>query len=263
MKFSIIYPTYRPGSFDMLVDGLKNQTHQDYELIIVDDFKEDRMQLIDDYMVENGIETRFIGRSKPKCFPKTTYNLINAWNTGILASTGDIILIMGDYTWFPPTQLESFAGHRTNFKHNWCISAVADMYQHIPPGIIGDMTNPISIWNTDWKGSMKDNGFSDNNTWIGSPFELFCSAIPYSVLLETNGFSEWWDNCLDQVSPFVKAAHDICEGFYVDQNIICEMVDHKQFTPKSLWSVTESGKKNNTNCFDLKTHIRGNTWWKS
>ena len=74
MKFSIIYPTYRPGSFDMLVDGLKNQTHQDYELIIVDDFKEDRMQLIDDYMVENGIETRFIGRSKPKCFPKTTIN---------------------------------------------------------------------------------------------------------------------------------------------------------------------------------------------
>lgn len=258
MKFSIIYPTYRPGSFDMLVAGLKNQTYQDYELIVIDDYKIDRRDLIDGLMQVNGIETGFIGPSKPKCFPKTTYNLINAWNTGILASTGDVILIMGDYTWLPPTLLESFAGHKTNFKHDWCVSAVADFYNGIPKEMIGDTTDPISIWKTMWSGSMKDNGFYDNSTWVGDPFELFCSAIPYDLLIKTNGFPEWWDYCLDPVAPFTKLVHEVGAGFYIDDDIVCEMVNHKQFSPISLWSITESGKTKHTNCFDLKTHKRGN-----
>lgn len=262
MKFSIIYPTYRPGSFDMLVDSLKNQTHQDYELLIIDDFESDRIGLIDDFMHENGIKPQFIGRSKPKCFKDTEYNLTNAWNTGILASTGDVILIMGDYTWLPPTLLESFAMHKQQFDDNWCISAVADFYNHIPPEMIGDLTDPISIWKNNWSGSMKDNGFSDNHPWVGEPFELFCSAIPYSVLVETNGFPEWWDHCLDQIAPFLKLSFSVCGGFYVDHSIVCEMVNHKNFSPASLWSISESGKPKNTNCFDLKTRDRGNTNWK-
>lgn len=37
-KFSIVFPTYRPGSMDLLFTSLSKQTYKNFELILVDDY---------------------------------------------------------------------------------------------------------------------------------------------------------------------------------------------------------------------------------
>jgi len=263
MELSLVYLTYRPGSLDMLADSLRNQTLQDYELIIIDDYDVDRREMVRNYLQENGVKVKYIGRSKPKCFPDTPFNLINAWNTGVLASTGDLIVFLQDYTWWPPYSLERWLKHKALFEEKCCITGVAKYWGTEPLNVEKDLTGPISIWRNHWRGSPEQNGWKNPAIWVGDPFEMFYFAVPYQVLVEINGFPECYDCSRDQVTPFVERVKKVGGKLFTDRENVCEMIDHRKWNPSGLWHSLAVNPKGSTtlmereNCFNLSKHKRG------
>ena len=258
MKPSIIYLTYRPGGYDILVDSLKNQTYQDYELIIIDDFTEERRKLAKEYLEENNIEPAYIGPSKPKCFPELPYNLINAYNTGILLSTEDLIIILNDYIWLPPKSIERFLKYEEKYKKKFCITAVAKVWKDARPKNLNGL---LSVWENEWKGEPEKNGCTFKFNWIPTKFELFYSAIPYDLLIDMNGFPECYDyQPAYQEKIFMEIAEQYGAKFYVDKENIVHHIDHHEWGG-ILWHIgsgeTSLKLVERPNCFDLKNYKRG------
>lgn len=239
MKFSIVYLTYRPGGFDMLADSLVNQTAQNYELIVVDDCKLDRRDIVKRYLEEKGVNLKYIGESKKKCFPNTTHNFANALNTGILASTGDVILLMQDYSWLPPNCLERWMIHEALFEEDYCIAGAGKFYREEPEGVEKDLSHPLSVWKDDWCGSPDKNGWLKPAMWVGCPFELFYTAIPYNIFVELNGFQEWNDyvhTCQYILSSFIRGTEIVGGKIISDNTNVCEMINHRLWEPQHIWA---------------------------
>lgn len=247
----------------MLADSMCNQTFQDYELIVVDDCVKDRSESVRQYLTDNNVKVSYVGKSKPKCFPGTRFNFLNAWNTGVLVSTGDLLLFIQDYTWLSPQCLEKWLKHEELFEKDYAIAGIAN-YWIGEPYLKKDLTHPISIWEKHWKGTPKENGWTGSSQWIGSPFEMFYVAMSYELLVKLNGFSEYYDcnpsGYVTQIFP--KDVKKIGGETYTDKENICDMVNHRPWNP-GPWSGIAFNPYGNTvvdereNCFNLKYHTRG------
>lgn len=99
MKVSIVYCTAREGGLDILADSVKGQTHEDFEVIVVDELR----------------RTDWAHRI-PKCTfvdpphkkSGMYWNLSASLNAGVRAATGELIVLVQDYIWFPPDAIEKF-----------------------------------------------------------------------------------------------------------------------------------------------------------
>lgn len=257
MLISVVFLTYRPGGYDLLVDGLKNQTHQNYELICVDEVVERQDEVIR-YITEHGVHISHVVPSKAKCFPELPHNLINAYNTGVLLSKGDIVIILNDYAWLQPNCLQKFAEREDMFKDRTCISGIGKMYDIREPDNWGGTT---SVWNKPWRGTPEENGCYWRFTWVPEVFELFYSAFSYGFLQEINGFRECYDyHRANQINPLIEQVKKVGGNFYVDTTNVCHMLLHQKWGGP-LWhqgSKEGEGKLvERENCFDLRTHVRG------
>ena len=119
MLISIIYVTKRPGGYDILFNCLREQTYQNYELIIVDDVLDERKEKLLSYAKEKGIKLKIATKSKRKTFEDTKFGIANALNTGYILSKGKYVLTIMDYAWMPKTLLESiknFYSERNEFN---------------------------------------------------------------------------------------------------------------------------------------------------
>lgn len=261
-KFSIIYLTYRPGGIDMLADGLAHQTCQDYELIMVDE-RVDLHKARGEYLKEHNVKVAAISQSKKKCFPDTAFNLINAYNTGVLLSQGDYIIIMNDFTWLPPTALAYFEYAMKYSPPETVISGSADYSMTQKPPRADCINDPITVWERPWFGTPEANGYAHGEIWVGNPMELFYTCLPYSLLVKMHGFPECYDNHkANQVVPTYEKI--ILDGGRVHNDRInqCFMIHCREWGG-GLWHQSKKESKGNTtlnireNTFDLKTHIRG------
>jgi len=247
----------------MLADTMKHQT-ADYELIVIDDCEQRDLVAVKEYLAGHGIHPSYLGPSKPKCFPELAYNFLNTLNTGILASKGDILIFMQDYTWLPPDALNRFLARRAQLKEGYFISAVARYWTQSPPMSTLDLTHPISISDRPWEGPPLQNGWNSPNWWIPEVFELFYFAVAYDWLVKMNGFQECYD-----IAPTVRIL-DVMESIQnaggkllVDRDNICEMVDHRRWEPAYLWNSNvrflpgETRLTVRPNCFGLSKHKRG------
>lgn len=263
-KISIVYPTYRPGSFDILLDSLKRQTFDDFELIIVDDYPTDRSDLVKPIFEDEGIDVKFFGRSKEKCIKNTGYNLMNAWNTGVMASIGEICLMICDYLWIPPEGLQKFIDGFDKLGDRCCISGIGRYWDH-KEGLEIDLSNEqFSVFKDEWNGSPADNGWTHPSDWIPEKFELFYAAVPYDLFVETNGFQECYDATSNLViDPFIQQVEDVGWDLHVDKNNRCELIEHRNWKPSDVWHISKKRAITATtfrwqkNCFDLQTHKRG------
>lgn len=257
MLISVIGLTYRPGGFDVLADGLQRQTHQDYELICVDEVVS-RRGVVFNYLQRRGVKVSHVVPSKRKCFPELPFNLINAYNTGLLLSTGEVVVILNDYTWLPPNCLEQFAKQAERLRSKTCISGVAEVYVGRGPE---DLNGNISVWSKHWNGSPEDNEHVWAFDWVPTVFELFYSAFSYDLLQEINGFPECYDyHPANQINPLMKKVREVGGGFYVDIDNVCCMVEHRRWGGPLWHQAQKKGMGTlveRENCFDLKTHVRG------
>jgi len=265
MEFSILYMTYRPGGFDILADSLQNQTFKDYELIIVDDHPVDRREIVKKYLEEQGIAVAYIGPCKPKCFPDIAYNVANTINTGFSLSTKEVVIILQDYQWLPPDCLEKIARHEVLFKQSYCV---------ILPGFIWQDNRArsdqglISIWERHWRGRPEQQGCGPLQHWVPAAWEFACIALPWNVIAEANGWPECYDSyAAIPYEPVAKRLEAAGGKPYVDTANAMEMINHRDWVPKELWSQSERTPKGSTefidreNCFDLKKHVRGKAYW--
>lgn len=236
VQLSLVYVTYRPGGYDILLDSVKNQTFRDFELIVVDELTHRRDKVLK-YFTRCGDITTIVTPSKPKAFPKHVYGLLNAFNTGVIESSGEYIVILDDYTWLPPDSLQRFMNHKQKMDEGYCISATAKNYMVSPKPF--NLEHDLYVFEKPLKGKLEDNGFSTYQRWIPNKFELFYSCIPYSILEKINGFPECWDYYPNkQIDPFMKAVEDVDGKLMVDKNNVCEMINHRNWGG-GLWHLSK------------------------
>jgi len=207
---SIITPTRRYGPvYDILFNGLKKQTLKDpWELIIVDDVPEDRSHLARDFADRYKINTVWM-RSKPHHWISNRL-IANARNTALIRASGEIVIFIDDYTWVPPTFLESHYSLWERESYSLIASVTAVKYTDPPPEDLS--TLPIHTYDERAKEGQKGEvplqagipttGAVDTRTLQGYrewknclPGWFYCSnaSAPLRKIIEVNGFDEEMD----------------------------------------------------------------------
>jgi glycosyltransferase involved in cell wall biosynthesis len=126
MKVSVVLPSYRVGGLDVSFPGLGNQTFKDYEVIFVDALYDWRKQLVQEYAQETGVPLKHI---PPKKDTVPLHAPNNFENTGILSSSGELIIMFGDYQYAPPDWIQRHWEMYEKQK-NTIIMGSLDIYDH-------------------------------------------------------------------------------------------------------------------------------------
>ncbi len=103
---SLIVPTMRVGGLDILFDSLAKQTFRDFELVLVDAFYKQRKDRVAEEARDRFLCVHHVGLD-PSPFPVCAFSLYS--NAGIIASNGDVLAFMVDYSHLPPDLLAKHA----------------------------------------------------------------------------------------------------------------------------------------------------------
>jgi glycosyltransferase involved in cell wall biosynthesis len=259
---SLIYLTYRPGGFDMLCNSLMNQTYSNYELIVVDDLPNRNLT---DYIEGCDIPLGYYGPSKSKCYPDTSYNQANATNTGILKSSGDITVIIEDYSWLRQKTLERWCEVFSKKGLSTVVCGIGRYMEYKPPDKIGEIT----VWNQPFNGDFSKCQLL--GMWIPEFYEGFYYAVSMDAWKALNGMDEKLDySCkwISQIFPHLCKARGL--DIHVDKKNVIDQIDHRKWSLGNprwwLWHPRANKYVNEVewytpapNCFDLPKML-GKTW---
>jgi len=209
---SVIVPTRRYGPvYEILFNGLKNQTLKEWELLLVDDVPEDRSGLAEAYAKRYRLNVKWM-RSKPNYW-RSNRLIANARNTALIYAEGELVVFIDDYTWVPPRFLESH--WRLWNETGYCLigSVTAVKYTPDPPEELS--TLPVYTYDERVKRAYKGEGYIqtlqaghptpgavDTRVHLGyrdlkdCPPGWFytCNASgPLAKIVEVNGFDEEMD----------------------------------------------------------------------
>jgi glycosyltransferase involved in cell wall biosynthesis len=110
---SVVMPTMRPGGLDIVCSSLENQTFKDFELVIVDNLYHYRKDLVAEKSKEYSFPIKHIPPMVDK-FP--IHSPSSTINTGIINTSGEVIIMTIDYKYFMP----------------WCLQKHADFHMTHP-----------------------------------------------------------------------------------------------------------------------------------
>src|ERR1700722_1757043 len=113
-KISIVMPTNRTGGFDIICSSLAKQTFQDFELIVSDCLYDYRENIIDKKSKQYSFPIIHV---KPfsNIFPISAF--CHTANTAITYASGEIVLMITDYTWLPANCLQIHYDFHTQNKN--------------------------------------------------------------------------------------------------------------------------------------------------
>lgn len=234
-KISLVYMTYRPGGIDLLVESLKHQSNELYELIVVDDydFRVERGKAAS-YIRAEGIDLRYYGKSKTKSNAYNQHGLSNAMNTGALWSTTNYIVFLHDFSWMPPGSIIEWLIQRIIHGPKTLISGIASTRNSNDPEIEDDIT----IWRNDREKS-PTNIFEEAEEWVPTDFEIFYCGMPLHFLELINGIDERCD-LGDITWPYFSiVAQAKMQGYklVVERKLRLYMANHRKWKTKDarLW----------------------------
>lgn len=227
VKVSIITPTIRKGFWNIMANNIAKQSYKNIEWIIIDDYKEDRLHLAKKYAKQYKLDIKYVKGKKRSI--KRTYGLVNANNTGLQESSGELIVILQDFVLMPLDGVEQLVIQYKKTPN--CLIAPVDMY--VAPKIKPD------IESEDWfHGSLDVCGdFIRQNLRIQNKglrytenpydFEQNYGAIPKKIAEDLGGWYEFYDEGLgydntDIAFRALKAGYKII----LDETNICVCVDH-------------------------------------
>ena len=213
MKISVILTTARLGGFDVLLNSMIAQEFEDFEIVVCDEFAEERKVSMRDKQIpirnwnfNNGFEKRFRLIHLPPKRKCAIYDDSLGINTALAAASGELAVILADYTWASPDYLQAHWDFY-KAKPGWSMSCYLDRYE-LPP-----MKNePYSIERDWWSVFAEDFSPSwfdgrepvyrerrgavgkihkDGKIEIpGDQVYLLGDSVPMSVMRELNGIDE-------------------------------------------------------------------------
>jgi len=101
---SVVVPTMRVGGLDILVNGLEQQTYKDFELILADELFDYRPDIFREH---HPLLDWVHVAPKPNPFPVSSFCKVA--NTALANARGQVVLFLVDYTYCPPTLVETHA----------------------------------------------------------------------------------------------------------------------------------------------------------
>lgn len=190
IKVTIYTPTVRKGFWNIMAHNLSKQTYKNFEWLIIDDAKEDRSHLAKECAKRYGLDVVYCKGKKRSL--KRTYGLVNANNTALERSSGQLLVFLQDFIVLPEDGIEQLVLlHRKNPD---ALIAPVDMY--VAPRIKPDIDSE------DWfNGETNVLGeFIRQNIRIKNEglrftenpydFEQNYGAIPVKVAKALGG---WWE----------------------------------------------------------------------
>ena len=234
---SLIYLTYRPGGFDLLVESLRHQAPV-YDLVVVDDYpgRLERGETVK-YIKDNGINLTWYGPSKPHSYPEQKKNgLANAMNTGAIHSRCNYLVFLHDFVWLPPGAMMEWVPTVQRFHERTLLSGVASMQTTREPEKQGD----VSVWYLPQQFCGRAMMYTTEE-WAPLYVENFYLGMPVQFLEQTNGIDERSDcgHIAWAVQSMAKQAVDLKWQMIVSRNLRVNMVNHRLWKKKvdnpELW----------------------------
>ena len=138
---SVIETTARFGGFDILFDSMGCQEFDgNFEVVVCDEYYEERKDRIAHYIKPSvaaywnddlGLDSKFDFVHIPPKRICRIYDDSLGVNTALTAASGELIVILADYTWAPPNYLQAhWDFHKAN--PGWSMSCYLDRYP-LPP----------------------------------------------------------------------------------------------------------------------------------
>ncbi len=160
MKLSIVLATIRLGSLDVILNSLAQQTDQDFELIVVDEWYEERnaqVKTLHDFDIIHMPPKRYVDYMDD----------VGAYNTGLAVARGELVAFLNDFIWLDPQFVERHwkLYESTNFKYS--MSGFLDHYES-PSSIIRDDIK------TGWFTAFANEFTKDRaDYWFGNHYPIY------------------------------------------------------------------------------------------
>ncbi len=267
MKISVILPTNRPSGPMYGLHGLSKQTfpQEDFELIIVDDYPEDRSTLIVDTSKLLGLENVLALKSKPHYW-RSNRLISNARNTALIHAKGELVVFLDDYCWIRPRWLDK---HWETYKKSpyTMVGAmraveytpnVYDGLDRLPTPEISAEDSEQTINGMDWVtekqkerrrelsvyGATDTRGVQDVRNCGGGWFYSCNAAAPLRKLVEVNGFDEEYDLTSEEdIDLGLRLTRVKCKFWYrPDPDCTVFHMDHREIDRKMRTEPKRYGK---------------------
>ena len=239
MKASIILPTNRPSGPMYALHSLSKQTlpGEDWELIIVDDYWEDRRIILRAVASTLGIKNLVLLKSKPNYW-RSNRLIANARNTGLIYAQGELVVFLDDFCWAPPKWLEEHWNTYKKTIYTMIGAGKAVKYipgrfndlDQLPPPDVGDNVEGAFIRNlAQFKVSDTRGPISKRNCGGGWFYTMNASA-PLEKIVQVNGFDEEYDLTSEEdVDLGLRLERVGCKFFYrTEYDCTVFHVDHRE-----------------------------------
>ena len=232
IKVSIVTPTNRRGFWNIMAENIASQTYKNIEWVIIDDYKDNRESIAKEYSRKYKIDIKYY-RGKPRKV-KRHFGLVNANNTGLFVSRGDLLVILQDFILMPADGVEQLVILHKNNPN--AILAPVDVY-HAPKIKPDTESEDWFHGELDVKGEFMRKNARVQNLGIresNNPYEFeqnYC-AIPKRIAQDLGGWYEFFDEGLGfDNTEFAYRALVAGYKLIVDDTNICTCIDH--------WNVLE------------------------
>ena len=235
---SIVTPTFRPGGLDVLFSSLRQQTDQDFELVIIDELRPFRRHAADQVGLGG---TWHISPGKPPGSPRWGHYMA-ALSRGLDYAKGDVILFASDYTAFATDCIARHAAfHASHGPKDVALGPIE--YTALPPlhpdfpleygwAAIGhDPANPTPGSYDPWLDKTRRHELyrefreayeRDLDSGKLDPFMVSTFATPFAGWKDTEGLKVFETNHRGPPSQFLNLKNDsmrreLLQGFRFDE----------------------------------------------
>jgi glycosyltransferase involved in cell wall biosynthesis len=268
MKISIIIPTNRYGGFDITFSGLGKQTfdNDDWEVIIIDDFIENRQDECISIAKKYDIKNLLYLRPKPHYWRSNTL-ISNSRNTGLVHVKGKLIVFLDDYMWVPPRFLEQ---HWNTYRDGYCMVGKTNAVKYVQGNIenieIDKLSMPVVNRDITYKDTFEgcsnfminiskfgvsDTRGNQDMKNCGAGWFYTCNAsAPLDKIINVNGFDEEYDLTrqvdiglglmLERVGCkfYYKTQASDCVAYHMDHMPVEQMMKDKNMKVKRYKNIT-------------------------
>jgi hypothetical protein len=253
-KITLLNITARFGGMDMLRANLERQVFKDFDLVMVDALWRNREPQVKKYFKD--FDFTYVQQSDKK--EGAFSNLAHADNEGFKNCNGDLIVLLQDFIWIPPS---SFYKYWEAHKAYGDILVSGVGHQYCKPGKddIVNKKGKITIFKDEFAGRPENVCWNDPRMRLdqGTFYETFpvnvefnYCAIPRKIIYELGGMDEEYDFhgfAYDNVN-IAQRAEFLGYKSYMDQTNECRALNHDK------WAMETHKKDRATSIADF--HIK-------